>query len=253
MKTVDKKIKTAICIPVVFLLFLTGVTYGGWTDTLSIRGIFTTANFSVEFGDKNDIEVYLITLDSQNDIKVEEKIENINITKNDNKNIALSIKGNLTNKLKEDGYMLQVIYPLRTRDDSKIKAIRNIKADFDKPDQTIEAIPKSVKIILEDEQIEVNEEISESNYKIRFNVYRRIETEDDKSSAVIFLEADRLYALSNDILSVDYLKLTEIFPEYTDKIPYDNPVVGVQLEAEYSLKIPIVTEQFNAGQLNFED
>lgn len=252
MKTVGKKTKVAICISVVILLFLTGVTYGGWSDTLSIRGIFTTANFSVEFGERKDIAVHLITLDSQNNIKVEEEVDNLNITKNDNKNITLSLKGNLIDKLKEDGYMLQVRYPLRTTDDSKIKAIKPINADFNKPDQTIEAIPESVKITLEDIQIEINEKINESDYKIRFNVYRQIENDEDKSSAVLFLEADRLSALPNEIMSVDYLKLTEILPEYTD-IPYENPVIGVQLEAEYSLKIPIATEQYNADELNIAD
>ena len=244
MKTVGKKIKVAIGLSVVILLFLTGVTYAGWSEILSIRGMFTTASFSVEFGDKNDIEVHLITLDNQNNIEVGNKVENINITKNDNKNIVLSLEGNLINELKEDRYMLQVRYPLRTSDGSKIKAIRHINADFDMPDQTIEAIPDSVKIVLEDKQIEINENINENDYKIRFNVYRQIETEDDNSSAVVFLEVDNLNVQSNEIL-VNYLELTEIHSESIDNIPYDNPVIGVQIEAEYSLEIPIATEQFN--------
>ena len=251
MKTVGKKTKVAIGISVVILLFFTGVTYSGWSETLSIRGIFTTANFSVEFGDENSIEVHLIYLDNQNNIEAEE-VENTSITKNDKKNIVVSIKDDLVNKLKEDGYMLQVRYPLRTSDDSKIKAIRHINADFDKPDQTIEAIPDSVKIVLEDKQIEINENINENDYKIRFNVYRQIETEDDKSSAVVFLEVDNLNVQSNEIL-VNYLELTEIHSESIDNIPYDNPVIGVQIEAEYSLEIPIATEQFNAEEFNIED
>lgn len=253
MKTVGKKIKVAIAISLVILLFLTGVTYGGWSDTLSIRGIFTTANFIVEFGEKKDIEVYLVTLNNQNNIKVEEKVENISITKNDNKNIVLSIKDNLINKLKEDGYMLLVRYPLRTSEDSKIKAIKSIEANFSKPDQTIEAIPDSVKFILDNKEIKINENINKSDYKIRFNVYRQIETEDDKNRAVVFLEADRLNTLSNEMLTVDYSEFTEIHPEYIDNIPYDNPVIGVEIEARYSLNIPIATEQFNVEELIIED
>ena len=246
MKTVGKKIKVAIGLSVVILLFLTGVTYAGWSEILSIRGMFTTASFSVEFGDKNDIEVHLITLDNQNNIEVGNKVENINITKNDNKNITLNLKGNLINKLKEDGYMLLVRYPLRTSDDSKIEAIKPINADFNSPNQTIEVRPDFIKITLDDKEIEIYDKINESDYNIRFNVYQQIETEDDKSSAVLFLEADEFNVQSNELLSIDYSQLTEILPEYTDNVSHENPIIGIQLEAEYSLKIPIATEQFNA-------
>jgi len=240
------KHKAAIGLTIVIVLFLTGVSYGAWSDTLWLRGLLTTANFSIEFGDKKDIEVYLITADSQSNIAYKEKVTEFRSTKNDNENITLTLKSELINKLKIPGYMLQVKYPLKTSDDSKIKAIKPIMADFSKPDDTVDVIPGSIKIGIDGEYIGINEDVNESEYEIHFNIYRQIETVNDNNKAVVYLEAYGFNELSPE-LSIEYSDLIKILPEYAD-IPYDNPKIDVQLEAEYLLEIPIGAEQFNSAE-----
>jgi predicted ribosomally synthesized peptide with SipW-like signal peptide len=244
MKKIGKNCKAAIGLSVVIILFLTGVSYSAWSDTLSIRGMFTTGSFGVEFGDEKDIEVNLIKTDAQNNIECIQKNKEFNAAKNDNdKYIVLSLT-ELINELKRPGYMLQLKYPIKTSDDSKIKVIKPIKVNFNKPDEIVDAIP-SIKVILGDELIIGNEEVNESDYKIRFKVYRQIETEKDNNYAVVFLEADNFNEVSPEV-SVEYDDLTSIFPE-TD-ISQGNSELSVQLEAEYSIAVPIMAEQFNNGE-----
>ncbi len=244
MKKISKKLKAAIGLSVVILLFFTGVSYSAWSDTLSIRGIFTTANFSVEFGNKNDIEVNLIKTDARDNIKVIEQDIKFSVTKNDNKYISLRLTDNLINELKKPGYMLQIKYPIQASDDSKIKALKPIDADFDKPDESIDAIPQ-VKITFGDERITVSEEVNESDYKINFKVYRRMETEKDKNIAIVFLEAGSINDTPLEI-SVEYEYLKTILSE-TDILQV-NSELSAQLNAEYSIVIPILAEQFNNGE-----
>lgn len=242
MKKIGKKYKASIGLSVVILLFLTGMSYGAWSETLSLRGIFTTANFSVEFGDTDNIEVNLVTADANN-IKVEEKITQFNRTENNNKNVILSLKGELINKMLSSEYMLQVKYPLETSEDSKIKAIKPTKANFKKPDDTVEVIPDTIKISIDNI---INDKIDKSDYEIRFNIYRQIETSEEGNYAVVFLKA---YNINNNYseFSIEYSDLISIMPQYAD-IPYDNPNIEMQLEAEYSMEIPIVAEQFNRAE-----
>ena len=244
MKKIGKNCKAAIGLSIAILLFLTGVSYSAWSDTLSIRGIFTTANFSVEFGNKNDIEVNLIKTDARDNIKVIEQDIKFSVTENDNKYISLRLTDNLINELKKPGYMLQIKYPIQASDDSKIKALKPIDADFDKPDESIDAIPQ-VKITFRDERIAVSEEVNESDYKINFKVYRQMETENDKNIAIVFLEAGSINDTPLEI-SVEYEYLKTILSE-TDILQV-NSELSAQLNAEYSIVIPILAEQFNNGE-----
>ena len=96
---------------------------------------------------------------------------------------------------------------------------------------------------LVDEYIDIDEEVDENDYEIRFNIYRQIEKDEDAYNGVIFLQADRINESSPETISVEYSELIDILPEV--EISYENPVIEAQLEAYYSLEIPIGAEQFN--------
>lgn len=247
MKTLSKKHKLAIGLSAVILLFLTGVSYGAWSDTLSLRGIFTTANFSLEFGDKDDIDIDLIKADAKNNITAEGKVTEFVVTENGNKNIALSLKGDIINRLKEPGCMLRVKYPVKASDGSKIKAIKPEQADFGKLYKTVDAIPDYVKVSVDGKEVGIIEKIDMNDYEIRFNIYRQIETDGEKSTAVIFLKADGFNETPPEIGSVEYEDLIGILPDYTGLL-YDNTQINAQTEAKYSLEIPITAEQFNSTE-----
>ena len=238
MKAICKKYKMAIGLSIAILIFFTGVSYSGWSETLNIRGILTTANFSIEFGDEEDIEVYLI--EAYDETK---PVKGFGINRINNKNITLQLRDDLINRLKNPGYMLKINYPLKTSDDSKIKAIKTITADFGSPDDTVYVVPDSVSINIDGEYIDIDEEVDENDYEIRFNIYRQIEKDEDAYNGVIFLQADRINESSPETISVEYSELIDILPEV--EISYENPVIEAQLEAYYSLEIPIGAEQFN--------
>lgn len=241
MKAVCKKYKIAIGLSTAILIFLTGISYSGWSETLNIRGILTTANFSIEFGDEEDIEVYLIKADDEI-ITDEKQVEVFDADKINNKNITLDLKDDLINRLKTPGYMLRISYPLKTSDDSKIKAIKPIMADFGNPDDTIYVTPDSIGINMDGEYLDIDEEVDKEDYEIRFKIYRQIEAEEGAYNAVIFLEADGFNESRHEII-YEYSKLREILPEYV--VSYENPVIKAQLEADYSLEVSIGAEQYN--------
>lgn len=256
MKIIIKH-RTTIGLSLIILLFFLGVSYGAWSDILSVRGIVTTANFSVEFENAKEIKVHLVTMDANNNITSKERISDFSSTNNNNKNINLSLYGGLVEKMKTHGYMLQIEYPLKTTINSKIKAIKSEKANFSKPYEVINVAPDFVNVIINDKKININERINIADYKISFNIYRQIETNDNNdSSAVIFVEVANINEVASknigsieyqDLLGYDdYSYLESSINDYSNSTY--NTIIDAKLNAEYSLNIPIVAEQFNTGE-----
>jgi hypothetical protein len=245
LKKVEKTHKAAIGLAVVILLFLTGVSYGAWSETLNLRGMFTTGSFGIEFGEKKDISVDLVTVDG-NKVTVQEKITEFNSTYKNDKSLSVRLKREPLNGLKNEGYMLRVKCPLKTKDDSKIKAIKPIDADFSESDDTIEAIPVSIQIIVGGKEVNIGETVNKNNYIIHFNIYKQIKQVTDEYYAYVFLEAKNIN-VSPAHIPIEYDDLNNILSEYID-ISNDNTEINAQLEVEYSLSIPIAVDQFNAGE-----
>jgi hypothetical protein len=245
MKAAWKRHKIVIILTAV-LLFFVGSSYGAWTDMLHIRGKVTTSSFGIEFGNVKDIRVGLVKRDSSNKINYLNKNIEFNATENGNKEISLTIKLDmeLMDSLSVSGHMLCVEYPIKTSEQSKVKAINSEKADFNKPYTVIKAIPDYAEIVIYDESFPINEEINKNDYGIDFNVYRQIVTDDNiETTASVFIEVKNIDRYGNIKLgSIDYSSLKNI--EGCD-IAFENPIVNAQLKAEYSLKISIPTEQFN--------
>lgn len=247
MKAALKRYKTVIILTAV-LLSLVGISYGAWTDALHIRGMVTTSSFGIEFRDTNNIKVGLVKRDDGNKIIPLSKDVELNITENSHKDVSLSIEldGELMDDLSVFGHMLCVEYPIKTSDNSKVKAINSEEANFSKPYTVITAIPRHIEIVVNDEVFPVSEEINKNDYRMDFNVYRQITTDDEgKTTAALFIEGKNIGEYSSmELGSIEYSSLGD-FETCTD-IDLENPVISAQLRAEYSLEVSIPAEQFNA-------
>lgn len=242
MREIRKRPKLIIVLFTILILFFIGVSYGFWSNILSISGTLTTGSFHIEFGNKEDIQLNLITLDSQDNITVHHTVNKANVTKNDNKNIVLALNDSIINMIKDSDYMLQIKYPIKTTDSSKIKAIQPRIADFNKPDESIILAPDSVRFMINGIDMDFPIEINEDNYVIQVNVYKQIE---ETNIASVFLDVEGINNSYDSIGTVEYDFLIGNFSMDDFLVSYDNPTIDVQLEAEYSLEVSIETEQFN--------
>lgn len=242
MKNSSKKYKYIIALILVSVLSLIGVSYSAWTDTLSIKGKFTTGNFNIEFAEGKHVVVDLVSIEGSN-VSVKENIRRFNMNKDD-KSIKLNIKDELLQKLEEQGNMLRIGYPLRTTEDSHVKNIKTIKPNFNNPDDSISIIPSNIKITVEGKLIDLDEKVNKEDYRINFNVYKQISTEKNKNFAIHYIEAKDINANPKEI-NIEYKDLVSSLAKGA-KIDQNDPVITSKLEAEYFLEIPIVVEQYNA-------
>lgn len=249
MNNSSKKYKYLIALTLVSVLSLIGVSYSAWTDTLSIKGKFTTGNFNVEFAEKKDIVVDLVTIDGNNEI-FKENIRRFNVeannTSKNQKIIKINIKDELFNKLETQGYMLRVRYPLKVTEDSKIKAIKPTKVNFNRPDDRISVIPSNIQITVEGKKVNLDKDVNKEDYKLNFNVYKQIKVEKNKNFALIYIEAEDINTNSKEI-NIEYKDFVKALAKGV-RINSDNPVIDSKLEAEYFLDIPIAVEQYNADK-----
>lgn len=236
------KYKTTIGLALVTVLFLTGTAYGVWTDTTNIRGRLTTGNFSVEFARGKQISADLISPDGK---VITKQGLNTNSFFKDDKNLSGSISGELLNLLKTDGVMLRVKCPIKTTNDSKIKAIKTFAADFNKPDHTLEVIPDSIKVVIGKEFLTFDD-INKEDFKITLNIYKQIEKIKGNYYAMIFLEVVD-YNKNPDLVPIDYKMLTKNLSKVPD-IACDTPFIKARINAMYWVNIPIELDQFNAGK-----
>ena len=162
----------------------------------------------------------------------------------DDKSIKLNIKDELLQKLEEQGNMLRIGYPLRTTEDSHVKNIKTIKPNFNNPDDSISIIPSNIKITVEGKLIDLDEKVNKEDYRINFNVYKQISTENNKNFAILYIEAKDINANPKEI-NIEYKDLVSSLAKGA-KIDQNDPVITSKLEAEYFLEIPIVVEQYNA-------
>ena len=244
MMKMEKKHKIIIgLLLVVTLLFITGISYSSWVGTLSLKGLFTTGNFSVEFGDENKIEVILVDVGGKNNINGSRKITGLGATRIDDEHINLRLEDGIINDLKTGKNMLQIKYPLKITDDSTVENIKPVEVDFNKPYDNIGLVHDYVQISLDNENIDVHGGIDKNDYKINFNIYRAVEMNKKGNYAVVFLEVDD-FDKGLDRFTIDYDDLTYALPAYSRLTKEDN-LLRARLKTEYQLEIPIVAEQFN--------
>lgn len=239
MKRIMRRPKLIVLLFTMVILIFIGVSYGSWSNILSISGAFTTGNFHIEFGNKRDVQVALVTADSRDNITIHQRIKDINITKNDDKNMVVDINDSLINKMKDSDYMLQIKYPIKTTDNSKIKAIQPIEADFNKPDSTITLTPDTIRFITNGTDRALPIDINNRDYVIKANVYKQIE---EDGIASVFLE---ITDINNEFARIGSVEYEDLGGVLAAEVSYDNPIIDVEVEAEYSLEISIDTEQFN--------
>lgn len=241
MRTIGKY-RVIVGFLVLVLLILSGVTYSAWSETLSLTGIFTTGSFKIEFGDKEDFSANLVTRDGKK-INVEDTVQVDAKLLNNNKKANITIKNELLNKMIEQGYILQIKYPLNTTDDSKIKAMNPMEADFSKADKTVTITP-TIEIV-SNHDLALIKYISEDDFKVIFDIFNEIEVTEDGNYAVVFIKAKSMN--SSPQYSIEYENLKAEFPQYTD-ISYNNPQIIININAEYSFEVDIAAEQFNSGK-----
>lgn len=234
MRKISKNPKLMIVLFTMVILLFIGVSYGSWSNILSLGGAFTTGNFHIEYGNKEDVELSLVTLNSKDNITVHHNITNVNVTKNDDQSMVVAINDNLINKMKESDYLLQIKYPIKATNNSKIKAIQPRPADFKNPDSNITLTPDTISI-----DMDIPVDINERDYIINANIYKQIE---EDNTGTVFLEITDINNSYDRIGSIDY---DFIAGSFSPEELYDNPTIDVQIEAEYSLEISIETEQFN--------
>lgn len=249
MNKSSKKYKYIIALTLISVLSLIGISYSAWTDTLSIKGKFTTGNFNVEFAEGKDIVVDLVTIDGNN-VSVKENIRNYKVkannTSKDDKIIKINIKDELLNKLGTQGYMFRVRYPLKASEDSHIKDIKPTKLSFNIPDDSLSVIPTNIQITVEGKKVDLDEAINKQDYKLNFNVYKHIKVENNKNYVFVYIEAKDINTNSKEI-NVEYKDLVKALAKGVSIDP-DNPVIDSKLEAEYFLEIPIAFEQYNVDK-----
>lgn len=242
MRRMAKKNKLGIALIIIVLSFTIGVSYAYWTDTLIISSIFTTGSFDVEYADK-EVKVDMVKMDGEKIIK-EESVKDFTYTISaDKKSIVLNVNDNLINNLKDSNYMLRIKNPLITSEDSKVTAIKPKDIDFSQADDSFQVAPKELKLILDGNTI--TNDLNKEEYNISFDIYKGVEERTNLDSpyyTLIYLKATNL---NEGNIKMEYDDLKVILPEYND-ISYENPVITeAEIEAEYSLIIPIGVDQFN--------
>lgn len=246
MNNSSKKYKYILALTLVSILSLIGISYSAWTDTLSIKGRFTTGNFKVEFVEDKDIVVDLVCIEGS-DISLKENIRNYKTQANntfiDDKVIKINIKDELLKKLESQGYMLRVRYPLKAREDSHIKDLKATKVNFNSPDDCLSIIPTKLQIAIEGKKLDLDEAVKKEDYKLNFNIYKQIQVEKNKNFALVYIEAKDINTNSKEI-NIEYKDLLKALAKGVSLDP-DNPVIDSKLEAEYFLDIPIAVEQYN--------
>lgn len=244
MKNINKKNKALIGLSLAILLFLTGVSYSAWSEVLSIKGIFTTGSFKIEFGDEDDIIANLVTLNGKK-VNVKDKV-NVNVDSrllNNNKKANITLKDDLLNQMITQDYMLQIKYPLKATEDSTIKAMNSMTANFNNADKTVSVTPTIE--ISSDGDSALLKYLSEGDFKVTFDIYNEIEVTEDGNYAVVYIKAKDMGSVPE--YSVGYDELMADLPQYVD-ISYDNPEINLTVNAEYSFEVDIAAEQFNSGK-----
>ena len=113
MRTIHKG-KILLLGAMLLLFSAIGVSYGAWSQVLSVRGMFTTASFDIIFGHPGDIQVHMVDVDTGGNITTLGKIEDFIATQNEDKNIHLEIDDGLLQEMLEAGRKLRIEYPLRS-------------------------------------------------------------------------------------------------------------------------------------------